>query len=117
MRLANFVEKQIAADRRRGFRVDFEDDVDRLTQLEMDLIGLFGEVGEFANLLKKVRLAASHESYDGPNLQAASGKLCEELADILIYVMRLSFMLGGNLEADLTQKMRANDRRYEPLES
>lgn len=116
MRFTSLVEKQVAADRRRGFRVDFDDDMDRLAQLEMDLVGLMGEVGEFANLLKKVRLAASHEGYDGPSLRDASGNLREELADALIYLMRLSFILGGDLEVDLSQKMEINDRRYGPLE-
>ncbi|RYB01453.1 MazG nucleotide pyrophosphohydrolase domain-containing protein [Lichenibacterium ramalinae] len=116
MRFASLVEKQVAADRRRGFRVDFENDMDRLAQLEMDLVGLTGEVGEFANLLKKVRLAASHQDYDGPSLRDASSNLREELADALVYLIRLSFILGGDLEVDLTQKMKINERRYGPLE-
>jgi NTP pyrophosphatase (non-canonical NTP hydrolase) len=40
----------------------------------------------------------------------------EELADALIYLMRLSAVLGGDLEADLIHKMRVNERRYGPLE-
>ncbi|TGT46298.1 MazG nucleotide pyrophosphohydrolase domain-containing protein [Mesorhizobium sp. M8A.F.Ca.ET.165.01.1.1] len=116
MELAALVESQIAADRRRGFPVDFDSEAGRLAQLEKDLIGLMGEVGEFANVLKKVRLAVAHKDYRGPSLGEVAPDLREELADVLIYLIRLSVILGGNLENDLIRKMRINDGRYGPLE-
>jgi NTP pyrophosphatase (non-canonical NTP hydrolase) len=116
MELTALVEKQISADRRRGFQVEFDSDVERLAQLERDLIGLLGEVGEFANELKKVRLAMTHVGYQGPSLEHAAPNLREELADALIYLIRLSFMLGGDLENDLINKMTINDKRYGSLE-
>lgn len=116
MSLSKLTQRQIAADRRRGFAVDFEDDTDRLTQLEKDLIGLLGEVGEFANLLKKVRLKTTHANYDGPSLVAASVSLREELADATIYILRLSAILNTDLESDIVNKMKINDERYQNLE-
>lgn len=112
MELSALIEKQITADRRHGFSVDFARDDERLAQLEKDLVGLVGEVGEFANLLKKVRLANSHEGYNGPNLAAANVSLRGELADVAIYLMRLSFMVGNTLEADILAKMDVNEQRY-----
>jgi NTP pyrophosphatase (non-canonical NTP hydrolase) len=116
MELSAIIEDQISADRRRGFPVDFANDFDRVAQLEKDLIGLFGEVGEFANALKKVRLALVHSSYAGPSLQNAAPNLREELADAFIYMIRLSVVLGGDLESDLINKMKFNDTRYSSLE-
>jgi NTP pyrophosphatase (non-canonical NTP hydrolase) len=116
MELSALVESQISADMRRGFKTNFDNDAERVVQLERDLVGLVGEVGEFANILKKIRLAATHTRYEGPSLEAATPVLREELADALIYLLRLSVILKANLEADVVQKMRANDRRYGPLE-
>lgn len=116
MELSSLVDSQISADRRRGFQVDFDSDPERVAQLEKDLIGLLGEVGEFANVLKKVRLASSHSGYEGPSLEEAAPSLREELADALIYLMRLSVVLGGDLETDLISKMKVNDGRYASLE-
>jgi NTP pyrophosphatase (non-canonical NTP hydrolase) len=116
MDLSALVERQISADRRRGFRVDFDSDAERVAQLEKDLVGLLGEVGEFANVLKKVSLGITHPGYKGPPLNKASPGMREELADALIYLMRLSVVLGGDFEADLIRKMRANESRYGSLE-
>lgn len=116
MELAALVDRQINADRERGFQIDFADDTNRLYQIERDLIGLFGEVGEFANLLKKVRLATNHRHYPGPTLAVAEKELRDELADVAIYLFRLSVMLGGNLEADIIAKMDVNDIRYKSID-
>jgi len=116
MEFTELVERQINADRQRGFQIDFADDANRLDQIEKDLIGLFGEVGEFANLLKKVRLATNHRRYPGPTLALAERELRDELADVAIYLFRLSVMLGGNLEVDILAKMDVNDIRYKTID-
>lgn len=116
MNFSEIIESQISADRRRGFTVDFVGDSERITQLERDLVGLLGEVGEFANVLKKVRLAVTHQAYQGPSLEQSAPGLREELADALIYLMRLSFLLGGDLERDVLDKMKSNEDRYGALE-
>lgn len=115
MDLEALIDLQVRADRRHGFRLDFEDDEARLTQIERDLVGLFGEVGEFANLLKKVRLGADHDEYNAPQFRAALAELRSELADTAIYLMRLSVMVECDLEAEILAKMKFNDGRYEKL--
>jgi len=116
MQLGELVARQIASDRRRGFSVDFTDEQERQTHIERDLVGLLGEIGEFANLLKKVRLGLDHETYTGPSLAKALPALREELADTTIYIMRLFTMLDGDMEAELVSKMTINDSRYGELE-
>lgn len=116
MELKILVERQISADRRRGFPVEFATNEDRHAQLAKDLVGLLGEIGEFANLVKKASLKLDHPSYDGPSLDEASGRLREELADALIYIIRLSAIIGGDLEQDVLATMAHNDNRYRSLE-
>jgi len=116
MDLSKLIGQQIERDRRRGFLVDFDDDTAREEQLMRDLVGLFGEVGEFSNLLKKVTLARTTSGYAGPTLAEASPHLREELADAAIYIFRIATILGGDLEADIIEKIERNDERYRNLE-
>ena len=81
-----------------------------------ELVGLVGEVGEFADLLKKVALSSTRPGYDGPSLHDASPQLRSELADVAIYLFRISKILGGSLEEDILNKMEYNDQRYGYLE-
>lgn len=116
MEFSALVGRQIAADERRGFPVRFPTEVERHDQLVRDLVGLMGEVGEFANALKKVSLALNTNGYSGPTLAETAPHLREELADVAIYLFRLSTILGGDLEQDILLKMNENDERYRGLE-
>lgn len=116
MELSALIQKQIERDRKRGFTVDFDNDAAREVQLMHDLVGLFGEVGEFSNLLKKVALTRNIPKYTGPSLADAIPHLREELADAVIYIFRLATILGGDLENDILKKIERNDARYRNLE-
>lgn len=116
MELSSLISEQIERDRRRGFTLDFDSDTAREEQLMRDLVGLFGEVGEFSNLLKKVTLARTISGYSGPTLAAAAPQLREELADAAIYIFRIATILGGNFEQEVLAKIKHNDERYRDLE-
>jgi len=116
MELSKIVDLQLGADVKRGFSEDLQTDAERVAQLTKDTLGLVGEVGEFANLLKKVELTLRVDGYEGLSLEAASAELREELADAMIYIIRLSSGLSGDLEGDILQKMAKNDERYHHLE-
>jgi NTP pyrophosphatase (non-canonical NTP hydrolase) len=116
MELSELIKKQIDADVARGFSVHFEKDIEKHDQLMRDLVGLVSEVGEFSDHLKKVGLNYSNPGYDGLSLPEAEPRLRSELADVAIYLFRLSAILGGNLEQDLLAKMKINDERYRYLE-
>ena len=117
MHLNELVEKQIRADKNRGFLTDLHTNAERYEQLSKDLLGLLGEIGEFANVVKKVGLKLDHSKYDGPSLSEATSHLREELADSLIYIMRLSFILNADLEREVLNKMNINDARYRSLDA
>ena len=110
--LASLVRRQIDADRTRGFPVDFGDDAARCGQISKDLVGLIGEVGEFANLIKKVELTSVRPGYIGADLAAAEPELRRELADIQIYLLRLAHLLRADLAEVVVEKMQSNDERY-----
>lgn len=117
MDLSALISEQIERDRHRGFAVDFHNDAEREEQLMRDLVGLFGEIGEFSNLLKKVMLTRTTAGYKGPKLGDALPALREELADVTIYIFRLVTILGGDLEQDILAKIKHNDERYRNLDS
>lgn len=116
MQLSEIIKKQIDADTRRGFPTSFHNERDLQDQLMRDLVGLVGEVGEFADLLKKVGLVLSTPGYRGPSLAEAAPQLRSELADVAIYLFRLSAILDSDLESDILRKMKVNDERYQYLE-
>ena len=113
--LASLIRRQIDADRRHGFPVDPSSDEARCNQLSKDLVGLMGEIGEFANLVKKAELAVSRPGYAGPSLGAATPELRMELADAQIYLLRLAHLIRVDLGEAVVEKMRLNDKRYDYL--
>jgi NTP pyrophosphatase (non-canonical NTP hydrolase) len=116
MDLAALMKTQIAGDEKRGFPVRFGDDRERVMQLMKDLVGLFGEIGEFSNLIKKIGIKLDHPAYDGPSLSESRDRLREEVVDSFIYLMRLAAILETDLEAELLKKIQNNVERYKPLE-
>ncbi len=113
--LASLARRQIDADRMHGFPVDFTDDAARCGQISRDLVGLMGEIGEFANLVKKVELTIARPGYAGADLSAAEPKLRLELADVQIYLLRLAHLIRADLAGAVLEKMQLNDERYSYL--
>jgi NTP pyrophosphatase (non-canonical NTP hydrolase) len=116
MDLATLMNMQITSDEKRGFLVRFSGERERVSQLIRDLIGLFGEIGEFSNLIKKIELRLDRPGYEGPSLAESQDQLSEELVDSLIYLMRIAAILEIDLEAGLMKKMKINQERYKSLE-
>ncbi|HEY8263238.1 MAG TPA: hypothetical protein VIG26_02660 [Methyloceanibacter sp.] len=110
--LASLIRQQIDADRAHGFPVDFVDDAARCSQISKDLVGLLGELGEFANLIKKVELTTTRPGYVSADLAVAEPHLRQELADVQIYLLRLAHLLRTDLGKAVIEKMQSNDDRY-----
>lgn len=72
------------------------------------LLALQGEVGEVAELLQWVR----DDEVDDEWLEANRERLSDELADVLLYLVRLADVCGVHLGSAAVSKIRKNAIRY-----
>jgi|GEM_PF-1589985 len=68
-------------------------------------VALTGEVGEFANITKKIARGDF-------TLESRKSELASELADIFVYLLKLAGQLGIDLEAEYKSKMKLNEERF-----
>lgn len=73
------------------------------------VMALTGEVGELNEIFQWMSEQASAEA--GRNPQTAQA-VQDELADVLLYLVRLSSVLGVDLNAAVQQKLKSNAMRY-----
>ena len=103
---------QIEMDEQHGFHVHFEDNIKKYEQLTKDLVGLFGEIGEFANIVKKANIKLENaESYEF-NILEGEKAMREELADSLIYLIRIAAILDMDIQDETLKKMQKNKDKY-----
>ncbi|MSN26315.1 MAG: nucleotide pyrophosphohydrolase [Geobacter sp.] len=77
----------------------------RLEELEHLLVCLFGEIGELANIVKKIRRG------DFPYSEK-SDEVSEEVIDALIYIIKISNYLNIDLEDGFLRKLAINKERF-----
>ena len=109
--LKEIFEFQRKFDARRGWDWSFPKDGEtRMRFLQHGTIALAGEVGEFANVLKK---AMRHYESTGelPNSEDYE-KLNEELVDVFIYIVKLAIALEMDLAKGYFDKMKFNDKKF-----
>lgn len=85
------------------------DDSSRQTVMHLThhTLAMFGEVGEFANLLKKIeRGSLSLDDQDVYN------DLAEELTDVLIYLLNIAGILKVDLLDEFNRKRMLNEGRF-----
>ena len=73
------------------------------------VMALTGEIGELNEIFQWMSEAASKEA--GRDAQTARA-VQDELADVLLYLVRLSSVLGVDLDAAVQQKLKDNAARY-----
>ena len=110
MDLKEIVRIQREFDQRHGWTPEANDPVAITDFVVRDLVGLFGELGEFANAVKKVQLAQTSELNDILALQ--SPILKEELVDFMIYIFRFAAHLEVDLESEYLKKLSVNEGRF-----
>jgi NTP pyrophosphatase (non-canonical NTP hydrolase) len=79
---------------------------DNIHELEHLAVCLTGEMGEFCNILKKVVRG------DFP-LNSAKVGMSEELADVFIYLIKISNQFDVDLETEFLKKVSKNKLRYD----
>jgi NTP pyrophosphatase (non-canonical NTP hydrolase) len=82
---------------------------DNVAGLEHLLVCLMGEVGELANVIKKIRRGDKVYSQQ-------HDAIIEEIVDIFIYVIKLANQIGFDLEDMYDKKMKANSERFRDFE-
>ncbi|HLJ95426.1 MAG TPA: hypothetical protein VKU02_19775 [Gemmataceae bacterium] len=118
MDLDQLVRLQHQFDAKHGWAPDKEVPSAVFRAVQGDLIGIFGEVGEFANVVKKVVLETDHN----PNsdlatlLKARYSELSEELVDAFIYLIRLASHLDIDIEQAYLDKLKVNEQRFKRFE-
>lgn len=76
-------------------------------------MALTGEVGELVEIFQWLTEAQSAEVARDPTTAQA---VRDELADVLIYLVRLASVLGVDLDAAVREKLEANARRYPAMD-
>lgn len=111
MTLKELADYQESFDSRHEGYFKWNDKVtdENLELLEFLLLSLTGEVGETANIVKKIvrgDFPLSHKIDD----------LKEEICDIFIYILKLSYQLDIDLEKEYLSKMIKNQERFKQYE-
>lgn len=109
--LDDIQEAQAVFDRGHEGAVPFFESIstDNLQALEHLVVCLSGELGELANLVKKIRRGDK-------DLETSRDGLVDETADIFIYTLKLANQLGFNLQDAYDNKMDFNRSRFEKFE-
>ena len=115
MDINQIIDKQVIQDEENGFPVRFSNSSELYNQLTKDLVGLFGEIGEFSNIVKKINIKLDNPDTYILDMDVAEDLLREELVDSFIYIMRISAMLDMDLEDEALKKMSINSDRYGSL--
>lgn len=90
-----------------------ERDWDQFHDPKSLLLALVGEVGELAELLQWL---PSERAASLAAEQPLKGRLDDELADVLIYLVRLADVLDCDLGSAALVKLAANEQRFSPAE-
>lgn len=82
---------------------------DNIGILEFLVVSLAGEVGETANIVKKIARGDCL-------LDEKKNDLQEEIADIFIYLLKMSYQMDIDLEEAYLYKMKKNQERFQKYE-
>ena len=112
MTLSEIIEqqKQFDSTHSGNFRWDEKINENTLDVLQFLMISLFGEVGEAANIIKKI----VRGDY---SLEEKYPELSEEIIDIFIYLIKLSYQLDIDIEKEYMSKMAKNKERFKQYEN
>jgi len=105
--------KQRSFDLEHGFRITRSPMIAKYNQVSHELIGLIGEIGELANIVKKLNVLIDNGM--DINIETVSEKeanIHEELVDVFIYLIRISDIFELDLEKEYLKKMIKNIEKY-----
>lgn len=86
-----------------------ERDWDQFHSVRNLILALVGEVGELAEIMQWVPDEKTDEFFDDAKNRL---RFEEELADVLIYLLRLASIRNIDLEGALSRKLKNNEEKY-----
>jgi len=117
MEIKKLAQIQKEFDAKHGWTLESNSPKAKLEMINKDLIGLFGEIGEFANLIKKlnIEMEKSENTLDSKFSDSQNG-LSEELVDSFIYLLRIATHLDLDIENVYLKKLAVNREKYKKYE-
>ncbi len=117
MEIKDLAHIQREFDAKHGWMLESDNSKARLEIINKDLIGLFGEIGEFANLVKKLNIdmEKSKDTFE-LKLSDFQDSLSEELIDSFIYLFRIATHLDLDIENSYLKKLSINREKYRKYE-
>lgn len=111
MTLNELIEYQKRFDSNHSGKFDWDTKIsdENIEMLEFLLLSITGELGETANIVKKIVRGDFC-------LAKKKTEISEELADILAYLLKLSYQLDIDLERAYFNKMNRNEERFKHYE-
>lgn len=82
---------------------------DNTEMLQFLIVCIAGEFGETANIVKKI----TRGDY---KLSEVKSQLSEEIIDIFIYIIKLAYQLGIDIESEFLSKHKKNTDRFKKYE-
>lgn len=110
--ILELIEQQKEFDSAHKSRIKWDEKVTdkNIELLEFLIISLVGEIGEAANIVKKIHRGDFL-------LKDVKDKLSEEVIDILIYILKISYQLDLDIEKKYEEKMNRNKKRFKNYET
>lgn len=100
------LQKEFDSDHSSTYNWNTKIDENNIHILEHILLATVGEIGETANILKKV--IRGDRSFED-----AKRELSEEITDVFIYVIKLIYQMDIDIEYEYLKKMKENSKRFE----
>jgi NTP pyrophosphatase (non-canonical NTP hydrolase) len=119
MELNELLEIQKKFDSEHGWTLNNPNALELIEAINKDLIGLFGEIGEFSNIVKKINLKIYKVEINEIDHIISNYKeaLSEELIDSLIYLLRIVTHLNLDVTKAYLCKLEENRERYKAYET
>lgn len=107
MTLAELIELQEKFDTQHAGKFKWNTKIteENIELLEFLIVSLTGELGETANIVKKI-VRGDFE------LKVKKDELQDEIADIFIYLLKISYQLDIDLEEAYIKKLEKNRERF-----
>lgn len=112
MNIQDLIKLQVEFDEAHGFNLSFNNSNEKYLLISKEIVGLVGEVGEFANIVKKINLSLDANEQIS-NLSILEDNLSEELIDTLVYLIRLSVLLNVDIPSEYLKKKDKNSIKYQ----